>query len=64
MTQTWTFGRRIAISFAVIVLLAGIGGMVAFAALRTVVASKDRVIEDGTQTLVGANESPSGGRLS
>jgi CHASE3 domain sensor protein len=56
MTQHWTFGRRIAAGFAVTVVLAMAIGAVSLYTLRTVVASKDRVIDVNARRLVGAQE--------
>jgi len=44
MTRHWTFGQRLAAGFAVTVVLAVAIGMVSVYALRTVVESKDQVI--------------------
>jgi len=44
MWGSWTFGRRIAASFAVVLVFTIVIGVVAIDALRTVVADKDRVI--------------------
>ena len=59
MTRHWTFGQRIGAGFAVTVLLAVGIGVVAFVALRNVVASKDHVIEMNAQILAGAQEARS-----
>ncbi len=56
MTRHWTFGQRIGAGFAVTVVLAVVIGGIAVYALRTVVASKDRVINVNAQLLVGAQE--------
>lgn len=54
MTRHWTFGQRLAAGFAVTVILAVSIGVVSVYALRTVVASKDRVITVDTHLLVDA----------
>jgi methyl-accepting chemotaxis protein len=56
MTRHWTFGQRIGAGFAVTVVLAVAIGGIAVYALRTVVTSKDRVINVNAQLLVGAQE--------
>jgi methyl-accepting chemotaxis protein len=56
MNQHWTFGQRIGAGFALIVVLAVVIGGIAVYALRTVVESKDRVINVNAQLLVGAQE--------
>lgn len=56
MTRHWTFGQRIGAGFALTVVLAMAIGGIAVYALRTVVASKDRVINVNAQLLVGAQE--------
>ncbi|MBI1776729.1 MAG: hypothetical protein HYR63_15395 [Proteobacteria bacterium] len=52
MAQNWTFGRKVGAGFAVTVALAVAIGAVAIYALRTAVASKDRVIEIHAQNVV------------
>jgi len=56
MTQHWTFGQRIGAGFAATAVLAMAIGVVAVIALRSVVASKDRVINVNAQLLVDAQE--------
>jgi CHASE3 domain sensor protein len=52
MTRNWTFGRKIAVSFAAVVLVIIALGAVAVYALRDAVASKDRVINMDAQILL------------
>ncbi len=54
MSRNWTFGQKIAGGFGVVVVLAVLIGAVAIYALRTVVASKDRVITTNAQNLIDA----------
>jgi methyl-accepting chemotaxis protein len=54
MFRHWTFGRRIAASFALLVVLTVAVGIVALVSLRSVVSSKDDVIDDASATLVAA----------
>jgi CHASE3 domain sensor protein len=56
MGRHWTFGQKVGGSFALLVALAIVMGVVAFLALRTVVSSKDRVIDVNAQLLVDAQE--------
>ena len=56
MTNTWTFGQKIAAGFAVIVALAIATGGVATYALRTVVSEKDRVLAVNAQNLIDAEK--------
>jgi len=56
MIQHWTFGRRIAAGFAVTVVLAMAIGAVSLYTLRTVVVSKDRVINVDARLLLAAEE--------
>jgi methyl-accepting chemotaxis protein len=56
MARHWTFGQKVGASFALLVVLAVVMGTVSFFALRTVVSSKDRVIDVDAQTLVGAQQ--------
>src|SRR5688572_28927105 len=56
MTRHWTFGQRIGAGFAVTVMLGIAIGGIALYSLRTVVASKDRVIDVNAQLLIGAQE--------
>jgi methyl-accepting chemotaxis protein len=56
MTRHWTFGRRIAVAFAAMVVLAMAIGVVAIVALRDVVAGKNRVIDVNAQLLVDAQQ--------
>ncbi len=54
MGGSWTFGQKVAGGFAVIVALAILVSAIAVYTLRSVVASKDRVIEVNAQSLVDA----------
>lgn len=56
MTRHWTFGQRIGAGFAVTVMLGIAIGGIALYSLRTVVASKDRVIDVNAQLLIGAQK--------
>ncbi|MFF5231708.1 methyl-accepting chemotaxis protein [Dactylosporangium sp. NPDC000521] len=56
MNRRWTFGRRLAAGFAVVVLLTMLTGAVTVAALNTVVGGKDHVIDIGVQGLVEAQQ--------
>ncbi len=49
MRPNWTFGRTLAVGFAVVLLLNVIGGAVALYGLSEVVRAKDRVIEVDSQ---------------
>ena len=54
MGRHWTFGQKLTASFASLVALAIIMGLVAYIALRTVVAAKDQVIDVDAQLLISA----------
>jgi methyl-accepting chemotaxis protein len=54
MTRSWTFGQKLGAGFALVVALAMVMGGVGLYALRTVVASKDRVIQHAAQDLIDA----------
>ncbi|MEJ0097142.1 MAG: methyl-accepting chemotaxis protein [Bauldia sp.] len=56
MKREWTFGRKIAVGFAAIVVLAVAMGVVAVLALQTVVASKDKVITVDGPLMVRASQ--------
>ncbi|MET7418770.1 methyl-accepting chemotaxis protein [Dactylosporangium sp. NPDC005555] len=56
MKREWTFGRRLAAGFAVVVLLTLLTGGVTIGALNAVVAGKDDVIDVGVQGLVEAQQ--------
>lgn len=56
MARHWTFGQRVGGSFALLVALAVVMGLVAYLALRTVVSTKDRVIDVDTQLLIDAQK--------
>ena len=52
MPGRWTFSQRVGASFAGLVALAVVLGVVAFVALRAVVSTKDRVIDVDAQLLL------------
>jgi methyl-accepting chemotaxis protein len=54
MGQQWSFGRKLGAGFAVSVLLTVLVSYVAISSLRTVVAVKDRVLEENARSLVDA----------
>jgi methyl-accepting chemotaxis protein len=54
MTYSWSFQRKVTTGFGVMVLLAAVTSAVAILALRSVVASKDRVIAVNAQNLLNA----------
>jgi methyl-accepting chemotaxis protein len=54
MTGSWTFQKKLAAGFAVMVGLAALTAGVAVFALRAVVSSKDRVISVNAQNLINA----------
>jgi methyl-accepting chemotaxis protein len=56
MNQTWSFGRKIAIGFAVAVLLTVLVGFIGIRALEQVVEAKDRVLEDNAKAATIARE--------
>ena len=56
MARSWTFGQKIAAGFAAVVVLSILISAIAAYALRTVVASKDRVVEVNAQNLVDAEK--------
>ena len=56
MGRHWTFGQKLGGSFAALVALAIVIGLVAYVALRTVVSAKDHVIDVDAQLLIGAQE--------
>jgi methyl-accepting chemotaxis protein len=56
MRRHWTFGQKLGIGFGVTVALALAIGLIAIYALRSVVASKDRVIDVNAQLLIDARE--------
>lgn len=49
MIKQWTFGRTIAAGFAAVLALNLVGGAIALIGLRSVVAAKDRVINQDSQ---------------
>lgn len=56
MDGTWTYGKKIAAGFAAVVVLSMLISAIAVYALRTVVASKDRVLEVNAQNLIDAEK--------
>src|SRR4051812_18270846 len=56
MTRHWTFGQRIGAGFGVTVMLALFMGGVAVYALRTVVTTKDHLIDVNAKLLMDAQE--------
>src|SRR6266513_899623 len=54
MRPHWTFGQKLGAGFAMTVALAVVIGIIGVFALRSVVASKDRVIGVDSQLLVDA----------
>jgi len=56
MIRTWTFGRKVGASIGLLVGLTLVIGIVAFAALRSVVSTKDRVIDVDAQLLIDAQQ--------
>ncbi len=54
MGRSWTFGRKLAVGFAVIAALAMVMAGIAMYALNRAVASKDRVIAVNAQNLIDA----------
>jgi methyl-accepting chemotaxis protein len=56
MGRNWTFGQRVGASFALLVTLAVLMGIVSFLSLEAVVRSKDRVVDVNAQALIAAQE--------
>lgn len=56
MARSWTFGKKIAAGFAAVVVLSMLISAIAVYALKTVVASKDRVVEVYALNLVDAEK--------
>lgn len=54
MNRSWTFGRRLAAGFSLVLALALVAGAIAYVALERVVDDKDRVIREDAASLVGA----------
>ena len=54
MTKEWTFGRRIAAAFVIMVALTVVLGVISAIALNSVVSSKDRVINVNSRLLLDA----------
>ncbi len=56
MDRSWTFGKKIATGFAAIGVLSILVSAIAVYALKTVVASKDRILDVNAQNLVEAEK--------
>jgi methyl-accepting chemotaxis protein len=56
MIADWTFGRKIAAGFAVVIALTIVVSVIAMLALQTVVASKDRVITVDSPLMIEATQ--------
>src|SRR5665213_1744869 len=56
MARSWTFGKKVGVGFAGMVVLLILISAIAVYALKTVVASKDRVIEINAQYLIDAEK--------
>jgi methyl-accepting chemotaxis protein len=56
MALSWTFGKKVGVGFAGMVVLLSLISAIAVYALKTVVASKDRVIEINAQYLIDAEK--------
>jgi CHASE3 domain sensor protein len=56
MARSWTFGKKIAAGFAAVIVLSILISAIAVYALKTVVASKDRVIDVNARNLVDAEK--------
>lgn len=54
MAKTWTFGQKVGAGFALVVILTLIMGVIGLYSLRSVVESKDRVIQHAGQDLIDA----------
>lgn len=54
MNRAWTFGKKIAVGYGIMVLLVLIVGAVGIYALRTAVSGQERVISNNAQLLVEA----------
>ncbi len=54
MGRSWTFGQKMGAGFAILVALALAAGVIAVLSLRSVVADKDRVIDNYAQNLIDA----------
>ena len=54
MGQIGSFGRKLALGFATVVLLAVVTGVVAIGSLRQTVAAKDRVLNVNARNLIDA----------
>jgi methyl-accepting chemotaxis protein len=60
MFAHWTFGRRISVGFALVVLLTIAVGVIAALSLQNVVASKDRVITVDSPLMIRATQMQTG----
>lgn len=56
MGRTWTFAQKVGAGFAAMVVLSTLIGVISILALRTVVTSKDRVLEVNAQSLIEADD--------
>jgi len=56
MARSWTFGKKVAAGFAAVVVLSMLISVIAVYALKTVVASKDHVLEVNAQSLIDAEK--------
>src|SRR5258706_13141825 len=56
MARSWAFGKKIGAGFAAVVVLSMLISAIAVYALKTVVASKDHVLEVNAQNLVDAEK--------
>src|SRR5689334_11614025 len=56
MARSQTFGWKVGAGFAVTAALTVVTGLVAISSLRTVVASKDRVISVNAQNLISGQQ--------
>jgi methyl-accepting chemotaxis protein len=56
MVRQWTFGQKLTATIALLVVLAVVIGGVSFVALRSVVSSKDQVIDVEAQLLIDAQQ--------
>lgn len=63
MTRRWTFGRRIAAGFGVMVALTLVVGVIAVISLRGVATGKDRVIEVDARLLIDARRTEAAANL-
>jgi methyl-accepting chemotaxis protein len=54
MARSWTFGKKVAAGFAAVVALSMLISIIAVYSLKTVVATKDHVLEINAQSLIDA----------